>query len=80
MLVEYRERTKTQIPAAVSRNRELARILGMEDGTGLVVVGGRGKGPRHLFPEDKMRWQASELQDWMMGVFGKAKFRNTDEL
>ena len=52
----------------------------MEDGTGLVVVGGRGKGPRHLFPEDKMRWQASELQDWMMGVFGKAKFRNTDEL
>ena len=53
----------------------------METATGLVVVAGRGKGPRMLFPEDKLNWRAGEVKEWMLGVFGtKAKFRNTDEL
>lgn len=81
MLVEHRENVKTQIPAAISHNHELAKILGMESGTGLVVVAGRGKGPRTLFPEAVMPWTAAEIQQWMMGVFGKqTKFRTTDEL
>tara|TARA_B100000787_G_scaffold48566_1_gene34934 strand:- start:173 stop:526 length:354 start_codon:yes stop_codon:yes gene_type:complete len=81
VLTEHREATQTHIPAAISRNHELATILGMETATGLVVVAGRGKGPRTLFPEDIMQWRASELKEWMLGVFGaKAKFRNTDEL
>ena len=81
VLVEHRENIKTHIPAAISHNHELAKILGMETGTGLLVVAGRGKGPRTLFPEDIMQWRASELKEWMLGVFGaKAKFRNTDEL
>jgi len=81
MLVEHRENVKTHIPAAVSHNHELAKILGMESGTGLVVVAWRGKGPRTLFPEAVMPWTAAEIQQWMMGVFGKqTKFRTTDEL
>jgi len=81
VLAEHRENTKTSIPAAISRNHELAKILGMETATGLVVVAGRGKGPRMLFPEDKLNWRAAEVKEWMLGVFGaNAKFRNTDEL
>lgn len=81
VLAEHRENVKTNIPAGISRNHELAKILGMETATGLVVVAGRGKGPRTLFPENTMQWRADELHAWMMGVFGtKAKFRNTDEL
>ena len=81
VLVEHRENVKTHIPAAISHNHELAKILGMESGTGLVGVAGRGKGPRTLFPEAVMPWTAAEIQQWMMGVFGKqTKFRTTDEL
>ena len=81
VLVEHRENVKTHIPAAISHNHELAKILGMESGTGLVVVAGRGKGPRTLFPKAVMPWTAAEIQQWMMGVFGKqTKFRTTDEL
>ena len=81
VLVEHRENIKTHIPAAISHNHELAKILGMETGTGLLVVAGRGKGPRTLFPEAVMQWTVAEIQQWMLGVFGqRTKFRTTDEL
>ena len=80
VLIEHRENVKTPTRCH-QHNHELAKILGMESGTGLVVVAGRGKGPRTLFPEAVMPWTAAEIQQWMMGVFGKqTKFRTTDEL
>ena len=80
-MIDHREKTRTQIPAALIRNSELAQIMGLEAGTGLVVVAGRGKGVRSTFPESRLKWEAKELQEWMMGVMGpRTKFRNVEEL
>tara|TARA_B110001452_G_scaffold248442_1_gene235215 strand:- start:1391 stop:1732 length:342 start_codon:yes stop_codon:yes gene_type:complete len=81
-IMEHRERTNTHLPAAISTNREVAELLGMEGGVGVIVMSERGKGKRTLFPQDRVNWVASELQSWMLGVMGPgAKFRRIhDEL
>ena len=76
MIIEHRDRTKTQIPAAISANQELAKLLGMPSGTGLIVVEEHGKGVRTYFPESKLDWTAKDMQQWMLNILGKGyKFR-----